>query len=91
MLNQHLLDCRHREIGIDGLAAELIEGVEALDKSRISAALLLDFGGNRARDLRNVVFEFGGGLVPLLVVRLAIAEEFFQQLDQVGAVAYVFV
>ena len=37
------------------------------------------------------LLELGDGLVPLLVVRLAVGEEHFEQLDEVAAVADVLV
>ena len=91
VLDEHLLDRFDRQVGIDGLAAELVEGVEALDEGRIGLALLLDLLLDRLGDLRDVLLEFGDRCVPFLVVRLAIGEELLQQLDEVAGVAYVLV
>src|SRR5664279_3787998 len=75
MLDEHFLDRMDRKVGIDGLAADLVECIEALYKSRIRAALLLDLLCYRFCNLRDAILELCDGLVPFLDVRLAISEE----------------
>ena len=69
VLDEHLLDGFVGEVGVDGLAAEGVEGIEALDEGGIGASLLLDILLDRLGELRDVVLEVGDGFVPLLDVR----------------------
>ena len=73
--------CRHKRV----------EGIEAFNEGPVGAALLFDLLLDALGDLRDVVLEVSDRRVPFLVVRLAIAEEFLQQLDQIAAVAYVLI
>ena len=91
MLDEHGLDGFDREVGIDGLAANVVEGVEALDELGVGAALGFDLVFHALGDGGDALFEVGDGFVPFFVVGLAIAEEDFEQLDEVAAVADVFV
>jgi hypothetical protein len=91
VLDEHLLDRWEREVGIDGLAAEFVKSVEALNEGRIGTTLVFDLLFHRAGDLRDVVFEVGDGCVPFFIIRFAITEECLQQFDEIGAVADVFV
>jgi hypothetical protein len=91
VLDEHLLYRFDGKVRIDGLAANIVEGVEALDEGGIAAALLFDLVLDRLGELRDVVLEFGDGFVPLLDVGLAVGEELFEQLDKVLGVANVFV
>src|ERR1019366_5003165 len=91
MLDEHGLDGFDREVGIDGLAANVVEGVEALDELGVGAALGFDLVFDALGDGGDALLEGGDGLVPFFVVGLAVAEEDLEQFDEVAAVADVFV
>lgn len=91
MLNEHLLHGFHRKIGIDGLAADLVEGVEALDKCRIGAVLLLDLVLHGSGNLRYVNLEFLYCVFPLLDVRRPVGEKDVEEFDKIPGIANVFV
>ena len=71
-----VFDRLDRQVGIDGLTAEVVEGFEALDGRRdwfVAAASI--FSLTRFSNFGDVLLEFGDRGVPFLVVGLAIFEE----------------
>jgi len=70
VLDEHLFDGLIFEVGVDGLAAKLGEGVETFDEGRVGFALVRDEGHGAFGNVGDSAGELAGGLVPAFVKRL---------------------
>lgn len=82
VLDEHLFYGRVFEIGVDGVAAEVGEGGEALDEGAVGFVLGFNDGHCALGHLRDAQGEFADGAVPFFDDRFAELEEGVQDVDE---------
>jgi len=91
VLDEHALDSVFGKIGIDGLATDPIEVVEAADEGGTAAALFVDDLLNSSCQFRDTFGKLTNRLLPLLDVRSLVVKEMVDDLNQVVGLGDVFV
>lgn len=82
VLNEHALDGFFGKIGIDGLAAESIEIIEAADKGGILAAFVVDGFLDGGREFGDALGKIADGGFPFGDVGRLVVEELVDDVDQ---------
>ena len=79
VLDEHLLDGIFGEVGIDGLAAERVEGVKALAEGAVALLFGLDEMLRSVGQLGDALLKLADGGFPFVVIGLAVGEELVEQ------------
>lgn len=75
VLHEHLFYGRVFEVGVDGFAAEVGKGGEAVNKDFVCFSFGFDERHSPFGDFRDAFGEFADGAVPVVLIGLAIFEE----------------
>src|SRR5262245_18709027 len=82
MLNEHFFDCLHRQIRVNGFAAERHKAFKSLYKLPICHAFLFDQPQNTSGKIWNDRFELVNSAFPTLEGRLLIPKEGFKYFNK---------
>ena len=82
VLDEHLLDGGVGEVGVDGLAAEVGEGLELCAEVGVLLVLGVEDGGDPEGEVGDLFRELEDGLFPVDLVGLAVVEEELQDFDE---------
>jgi hypothetical protein len=83
MLDEHLADGVVGEVGVDGLAAELGEGLEVFAVGGVLRVLGFEDFGYAVGEVGDFFGELEDGLFPVDLVGLAVLEEELEDFDEV--------
>jgi hypothetical protein len=82
MLDEHLADRVVVQVGVDGLAAELGEGVKVFAERSVFFVLRFEDGCDALGQLGNLLRKLSDGLFPVGYVGQLVIEEEFEDVNQ---------